>query len=105
MLVHLQSSEILKAYVTRPVTFDDAIVRRVEAASLQAGWNSNPAPLWMRSIGDEWVARADSAVLQVPSAIIERESNFLLNPAHPEFARITLGAEERFDFDPRLLKS
>lgn len=41
-------------------------------------------------------------VLQVPSALIESESNYLLNPAHPDFQRITLGPERPFTFDPRL---
>jgi hypothetical protein len=31
------------------------------------------------------------------------ESNYLLNPAHPDFKKITLGKPELFSFDPRLL--
>lgn len=56
-----------------------------------------------RRIGDEWVAGACSVVLALPSAIIPGEFNFLLNPAHPDFARIRRKKPEAFVFDARLL--
>ena len=105
MLVHLQSSDILRAYVLRPVTFDASLVERVAPANLPAGWRSNPPPPAVRQIGDAWVANARSPVLRVPSAVVEMESNFLLNPAHADFGRIELGGEEPFNFDPRLVKA
>jgi RES domain-containing protein len=54
-------------------------------------------------VGDRWVAERRSAVLRVPSAIIEVESNYLLNPEHPEFGRITISAPVPFAFDARLI--
>jgi RES domain-containing protein len=53
-------------------------------------------------IGGEWLQQRRSAVLKVPSAIIPNESNYLLNPAHPDFSRINLVRTERFVFDPRI---
>ncbi|QDK80187.1 RES domain-containing protein [Spirosoma sp. KCTC 42546] len=53
-------------------------------------------------IGGEWLRHGRSAVLKVPSAIIPNEWNFLLNPAHPDFTRITLLQTEPFAFDPRI---
>jgi RES domain-containing protein len=38
----------------------------------------------------------------VPSVIVPQERNVLLNPAHPDFRRIRLGAPEPFSFDPRM---
>lgn len=46
-----------------------------------------------------------SAVLAVPSVIIPQETNYLLNPQHPDFKKIKIGKPEDFGFDPRLLKS
>jgi RES domain-containing protein len=45
-----------------------------------------------------------SAILEVPSAVIPRESNYLLNPAHPQFGRIRVAGRAPFSFDPRLLR-
>jgi RES domain-containing protein len=41
--------------------------------------------------------------LELPSAIIRAEANYLLNPLHPDFRRIALGKPEPFSFDARLL--
>jgi RES domain-containing protein len=54
-------------------------------------------------MGDFWVKLGRSAVLELPSVMIPGESNYLLNPAHPDFKKITLGKPELFSFDPRLL--
>jgi hypothetical protein len=43
-----------------------------------------------------------SAVLELPGVIIRGESNYQLNPAHPDFKKITPGKPELFSFDPRL---
>ena len=54
-------------------------------------------------IGDSWATSRRSAVLRVPSAVIETEYNYLLNPAHPDFARISIGTPNAFELDLRLL--
>ena len=55
-----------------------------------------------RSFGSRWVKEARTAVLAVPSIVVQRmELNFVLNPAHPEFGRITHGAARPFAFDRR----
>ena len=43
-----------------------------------------------------------SAVLEVPSAVVEHDSNYLLNPAHPDFSWIFVGDPKSFAFDERL---
>jgi len=61
-------------------------------------------PLLARfAIGDAWIAAGTSAVLEVPSAIVE-ESNYLLAPTHPDFPRVSIGRPAPFRLDPRLLR-
>jgi RES domain-containing protein len=57
-----------------------------------------------REIGDEWLRHRRSAVLAVPS-VVSGERNVLLNPEHPEFARITLHDPVPFRLDVRLIKT
>jgi hypothetical protein len=45
-----------------------------------------------------------SEILAVPSAIIPIEFNYLINPRHPDFSRISVGKPETFHFDKRLLR-
>jgi len=99
-LVHLNPPVIFK-YAAIPIEFDAALVEKVTA--LPADWNDMPAPPSTRAIGDLWAKQARSAVLELPSVIIPGESNFLLNPTHPDFKKIVIGKPEPFSFDPRLL--
>jgi len=49
-------------------------------------------------LGDWWLDSQASAVLQVPSFVIAGEHNFLLNPAHSEFARVQVEPPAIFHF-------
>ena len=102
ILVHLGSAELLEKYVLFEVGIDEALITRVEADKLPKNWKANPPPEKLRALGDEWILSVSSVVLQVPSALIPGESNFLLNPRHPDFSRLRLGKPVSFDFDPRL---
>jgi RES domain-containing protein len=65
----------------------------------QADWMEKPDS---RRFGDAWIQEKRSAVLAVPSAVMNRlEQNFLLNPAHPDFRGIGRRESEEFVFDPR----
>lgn len=44
-----------------------------------------------------------SAVLVVPSVIVEEENNYLINPGHPDSGSIRIDEPEPFEFDRRLL--
>jgi RES domain-containing protein len=101
-LVHLNPPMAFK-YVAIPVEFDEAWVEVVTPAVLPPDWTEEPPPPSTQAMGDQWVKEARSAVLELPSVLIQEESNFLLNPAHPDFKRVRFGKPTPFSFDPRLL--
>jgi RES domain-containing protein len=105
MLVHVGRGSVLHAYVLIPCRFDEALVSRLDRRRLAKDWRSYPAPPELQQIGDEWVTRGTSAVLEVPSAVIETDSNYLLNPRHDDFRTIRVMQPQPFDFDLRLLGS
>lgn len=78
-------------------------VETLPADRLPARWRAAPAPRRLAELGDAWVLERRSALLLVPSAIIPREWNVLLNPAHPDAARLRFGEPEPFRFDARLV--
>ena len=104
MLVHLGRGSILRAYVLIPCTFDAAVVSRLARKRLPKNWRSYPAPPELQLIGDEWVRSGTSAVLEVPSTVIETDSNYLLSPHHHDFQAIRVMDPQPFEFDLRLLK-
>jgi RES domain-containing protein len=69
---------------------------------LPANWQQWPHPKTNATVGDEWVRSGRSAVLKLPSAVAPNEFNFLLNPAHPDFAKVRIGKPQVFKADPRL---
>ncbi len=101
-LVHLNPPARFK-FVVFQLQFDDALVEEFPAKKLPADWRVEPPPPSTQRIGDAWVRQARSAVLALPSVIIPSERNFLLNPAHPDFKKISIGKPAPFEFDPRLL--
>jgi RES domain-containing protein len=105
MLVHLDSHELLRSYRLCEVRFPVRIVERLDVARPSEKWRTDPPSAASRRIGNSWVREARSAVLRVPSALVDNEWNYLLNPAHPDFRRIAIGKPVPFQFDPRLIKS
>jgi RES domain-containing protein len=79
---------------------DDLLVERIAASDLP-GWNANNQAV-SRAFGDRWLLESRTAVLLVPSLVTQgREHNILLNPAHPDFARITHSNAEPIVWDER----
>lgn len=102
ILVHLQSSAPLAAYVVFDVELPDRCVQDLDPASLPDDWRLHPAPPGTRALGDEWLRSARSAVLRVPSAVLPTESNFLINPGHRDFPGFTVNGPRPLDVDSRV---
>jgi RES domain-containing protein len=81
----------------------DSLTEIFPVKKLPTNWRITPPPAETKEIGDQWVRERNSAVLALPSAISPADTNFLLNPEHPDFRRIRIAAPIDFDFDPRLL--
>lgn len=95
-LIHAGGRKIPPRSLTR--------IRIPDELSIEStGWLEMPeSQQW----GDRWVAEAGSAVLRVPSIAVNRmESNFVLNPAHPDFSHIRHDPAEEFIFNPRFFLS
>jgi RES domain-containing protein len=101
-LVHLNPPVVFK-YVAFHVEFDGALVETMPLTRLPANWRSEPPSRGTQKFGDVWVRESRSPVLEVPSVLIDGESNYILNPAHPAFKKISLSKPQPFAFDPRLV--
>jgi RES domain-containing protein len=91
-------------YVKFALRFFGLAVTRLGASDLPPDWRAEPVPASTQKIGDAWVAAAKTAILAVPSALYPEETNFVLNPAHPDFRKIEITAAEPFAFDPRMTR-
>jgi RES domain-containing protein len=80
----------------------DLPCERVEMNQPPVHWRRSPAPAELAQIGDEFVHRASRCILIVPSALAPKENNWLINPQHPGFERITVSGVEALSYDPRM---
>lgn len=104
VLVGLQDTAILSSYSLTRAEFPEDLVEVLDRRILSVAWSRHPPAPETQRVGDLWVAQARSAVLKVPSAVVEAEHNYLLNPHHPQFDRVLVHAPEPFWLDPRLIK-
>ena len=102
VLVHLEKARVLPSYSLCAAHFEEDLVEALDPTTLPVDWRDYPPLSELRAIGDAWVPEQTSAVLEVPSVIVEDESNYLINPAHPDFPSITIGEPKPFEFDARL---
>ena len=102
--VHIDTTSKIKRYKSFAFQFDESLLELFRPALLPEDWWQEPPPPSLQQLGDAWVASAKSPILAVPSVIIPDELNYLLNPNHPDFARIKIERPSDFTFDPRLLK-
>lgn len=104
LLVHLGRGSALQSYVLVACSFSETVVSRLDRSRLPANWRSYPAPAQLQLIGDEWLNNNASAILEVPSVIIDTESNYLLKPRHAHLAELIISEPKPFQLDVRLLQ-
>ena len=103
LLVHSSKTRLLPFYLVIPVIFDERRVEKVDRAQFPKDWRSYPLPRGTQEIGDQWLASGRSCILEVPSVIVPHESNFMLNPNHPDFSSLEIGDAIDLDIDQRFV--
>lgn len=81
---------------------DNLSIATVTKESLLPDWHLFQNYPSTQAIGNEWIKKGETAILQVPSAIVVEEYNYLMNPLHKDFKKIKLVRSEPFEFDPRI---
>jgi RES domain-containing protein len=102
--VHLSLNNLPKDYLMMEIEVPSD-VRIDELNSLPDNWHAFPATSATKLIGDQFILQDVSCLLKVPSAIVHKDYNFLINPNHKEFTKIRILDTYPFPFDLRLFGS
>jgi RES domain-containing protein len=78
----------------------DVSIQTVRVSDWPDNWREDI--VFTRTIGDEWLASGSTALLRVPSVIMPETYNFLLNPQHPDAARVKVIWYREYPWDQRL---
>ena len=101
--VHLGEDGLSMRFVVFRIEIADSVATE-RCRRAPRNWRAEPPESDSMDYGSAWLRRARTAVLEVPSAIVPSEMNYLLNPGHPDFRKIRVGRAVPFAFDPRMWK-
>ncbi len=101
-LAHADRRRFERDYVTFEVRVPHDLILELRDEDLPDDWRARPVSTGARAVGDAWLAQRASVALTVPSVLVPQERNLLLDPAHPRFGEVGIGAPRRFRFDDRL---
>lgn len=101
MLVHTHLNDfsipLELIYIHLP---DNSSIQEVQLSKLKANWITDIE--YSRFMGDEFIKSKKHLALKVPSAVIQEEYNYLINPVHPDVKKIKINEIKSFRPDKRL---
>lgn len=82
---------------------DDTTITQVDNELLKQNWRGNPPQSFTQDYGTQWLQNSESLVLQVSSAVLPHENNFLINPRHTDFSKVNIVRKSVLELDSRLV--
>lgn len=80
---------------------DDTLILEINLIDLPKGWRKFPYLQKTMQLGDQFMSENKYLVMKVPSAVVPGDSNYLINPRHPDFQKIKIIKTEPYEFDER----
>lgn len=103
--VHLSIGTLPNDFVMLTINIPKEIkIVSVDEKILTKGWNVFPYGFTTQILGDEFIRKNEFCVLKVPSAVVKGDYNYLINPFHKDFSKLTIIEQEDFPFDKRIFK-
>ena len=106
-VVHWNAAGLpLNRYLVRVDVPDDVwnAATIVTADAGPVGWDAIPEGKVSLDLGDGWISAKKAAILLVPSVIVPEELNALVNPLHPDAAKLTATKLRKWIYDSRIKK-
>ena len=91
-------------YYLQTISIPDCKTSTIDSHRLPGSWRNFPHEMFTKTIGDHFVQQNNQLVLKVPSAIVQDEYNYLINPSHKLFQKIKIIRLDSFKFDRRMFE-
>lgn len=105
VLAHLDDYSVLvRSYSFFAIDIPQDVITSWGESDLPSGWDSAAVTGASQLAGDSWAGENLSAVLSVPSVVVKHERNYVLNPLHRDFSKLTIHEPESLNIDSRLFK-
>jgi len=101
--VNLEPNQAPNDLLIAEATLPNDLVARFDPATLPKNWRQlNNLPC--RDIGSAWATSNRSVALEAPSAIVEGDTNVLLNPNLPDFKQVQIAEPKPFRYDEHMFR-
>lgn len=105
ILVHVDFAQLPVDYSYVEIEIPDASIKTVQSLEfIKPNWHTEEAVVQLQMIGSKWLQKQESLALLVPSAVLQKEYNVLLNPMHKDFKKLKVVEIDEVQFDPPLLR-
>lgn len=94
--------DIPRALSITTFEIDPAHIFEIPVSKLPGDWKIAPVPASTKDFGTALLRKGDHGILKIPSAIIEDEFNYLLNPLFRKAAAYSIQSVRDFVYDVRL---
>jgi RES domain-containing protein len=94
--------DIPRALSITTFEIDPAYMLAVPISSLPGDWKNAPAPATTKDFGTALLQKGHNGILKIPSAIMEDEFNYLLNPLFRKASVYSIVSVRDFIYDVRL---
>lgn len=102
--VHLSIGKLPKDYMMLEIEIPEKIAICELKKKLKRGWNDNPPTSVSQEMGDNFIRDGECCILKVPSAVVQGDFNYLINPYHLDFKKMLIQSAVSFPFDTRMFK-
>jgi RES domain-containing protein len=105
ILVHFSDFAALAEHYAYEVTIPDREIEVIDSRKLPESWHEAGLQRELQALGDEFLHSQRSLALRVPSAVVTRQHNYLLNPEHSRYRELLkIGPRELLPIDRRLFR-
>lgn len=98
VLVHLDAPDVPDSYQLLEIHCPDSIA--VHEPALPGEWQEDESRT--QEIWSDFVSKDLAALMRVPSVVMPKAANVLINPNHPKAREIRIAQTWRYPFDSRL---
>jgi RES domain-containing protein len=98
--VHTAANDVPPEFTLLRISGPELKTSAIDLGELAAGWQMQPEAT--RDLGTNWLRGRATVLLRVPSAIVPRSSNFLLNPLHRDAKKLRIAEVLVYPFDGRI---
>lgn len=100
--VHLHIQKIPKDMMMVELYLPEDSITSLPFQELKNNWELFPYSIQTQQIGDDFIKEKRFLGLKVPSAVVNGDFNFLINPRHDEIQKIRVINISPFRFDSRI---